>query len=38
METTAATERAKKESLGLGYVKREVDTHPGSGIEKAGLL
>jgi hypothetical protein len=30
--------RAKKESLGLGYVKRELDTHPGSGIEKAGLL
>jgi hypothetical protein len=30
--------RARKESLGLGYVKRDVCVQPGSGIEKAGLL
>jgi hypothetical protein len=30
--------RARKESLGLGYVKRECDVLRGSGIEKTGLL
>jgi hypothetical protein len=33
-----ARRRARKENLGLGFVKWEVDMQPGSEIEKAGLL